>query len=736
MSEPNGPPDSAARADRILDAALADTVRRTGASAGIVYLPDAGHGGDAALRLVAVCGMPAEIVAPWKHVPLAAELPVTDALRDGALVWVGSQEELARRYPRAAAVLPYRFALAAAPMDGARGRHGVLLLLWPAGRPGHAGARERAHLTAGARRIAHRVEEAPGAASLPDRPRTVPAARPGPPPRSAAHTAATDFAERLPGGSLALDLEGRITFITNGAADLLGRPADQLMGLRPWQALPWLDDPIHEEKYRAAVISREPIAFTALHPSGTPLDVRLFPDTSGISVRITPRPGGRQPPDAASGDDGSEARRAPATATATASSAGRLYQLAHLAAALTEAVSVADVAGLVAGQVLPAFGAQGLVLSTADAGRLRITGHHGYPAETIRRLDGLPLDTTLTPAGQVIADGTPAFFPDPADLGRRYPQAARLSGKQAWAFLPLTVSGTPIGCCILSYERPHDFTADERAVLTSLAGLIAQAVDRARLYDTQHALATHLQQALLPRSLPHVPGLHAACRYLPATHGAQIGGDFYDLIRLGDRTAAAVIGDVQGHDATAAALMGQVRTAIHSHATAGATPAQVLTRTNRVLADLDPDLLVSCLYAHLDLDARRLDLAGAGHVPPLMGHGRSAGVLPVEPGPLLGIDTAAAYPGTTVPLPPGTLLALYTDGLVELPGTDLQHATTALTDCLTDHLAGHLADGPTADCDQDLDRLIDDLVHRNWPAGRHTDDIALLLLRTHDHPSP
>ncbi|MCE0445462.1 serine/threonine-protein phosphatase [Streptomyces tricolor] len=105
---------------------------------------------------------------------------------------------------------------------------------------------------------------------------------------------------------------------------------------------------------------------------------------------------------------------------------------------------------------------------------------------------------------------------------------------------------------------------------------------------------------------------------------------------------------MQGHSAAAAALMGQVRTAVHAHATAGATPDQVLARTNRVLTDVEPDLLVSCLYAHLDLTGHQITLASAGHPPPLMrrpdGH---TAPLTVDPGPLLGIHADAVYPPTT-----------------------------------------------------------------------------------------
>jgi serine phosphatase RsbU (regulator of sigma subunit) len=128
---------------------------------------------------------------------------------------------------------------------------------------------------------------------------------------------------------------------------------------------------------------------------------------------------------------------------------------------------------------------------------------------------------------------------------------------------------------------------------------------------------------------------------------------------------------------------------------------------------------VSCLYAHLDPARGRLTLASAGHLPPLLRLSpHHARVLDVEPGPLLGIDPRAPYPVTTLPLPGSAVLVLYTDGLVETPGTD--------TDSTTAALVRHLADAD----DRDLEELTDGLVRRIWPTGRHTDDIALLLLRT------
>lgn len=327
------------------------------------------------------------------------------------------------------------------------------------------------------------------------------------------------------------------------------------------------------------------------------------------------------------------------------------------------------------------------------------------------------MSTGVTPAGQVLSTGVPAFFGSPEEIVREFPQAPLLSGKSAWAFLPLLISGRPVGCCILSYDRPHTFTADERAVLTSLAGLIAQALDRARLYDDAHGLALGLQEALLPHSLPVVPGLTMATRYLPASHGMDIGGDFYDVIRLDDATVAAVIGDVQGHNIAAAALMGQVRTAIH--ATANASPDQVLAHTNRVLLDLGTELLVSALYARIDLARGAADLASAGHPPPLLHRpGGPGSVVGLDPAPLLGIDHGSDYPVHHLDLPPGSTLVLYTDGLVEVPGIEIDQTVSDLAWYLGRHHG------------EDAESLADSLIHRAWPTDRHTDDTALLLLRT------
>ncbi|MEU9579294.1 SpoIIE family protein phosphatase [Streptomyces chilikensis] len=689
-----------------METTLTNVLRESRAAGGLLYALS--QDGDALWLVLLTEGLQ-EITAPWTRVAVTDPMPVADAVRERRLVWIGGREDMARLYPRAALLLPYDFALAAAPVVSGTTLRGGLVLLWSGDHPPQLAHDERAAVEIGCRRLGGLLRQAvdrgdplPPAGRpriLPPPPPPPPSRGPAPSPAEAAEIAA--FLARLPEGACSLDLRGRITFITRTAADLVGGDPAGLLGRVPREVLPWLNVPQVEDSYRAALVSRQPQAFTVLRPPDRWLSFELHPDSSGISVRINPV--GR-------------AQDAPGPKTVPAAGPGRatvLYQLMHLATTLTEAAGVQDVVDQTADQLLPALGAQGMVLMTSEDDRLRIHGHHGYTTELMDRFNATPLRQDL-PAIDVLTTGEPGFYPTFADIKRSYPAITHEDGMASWAVLPLIASGRPIGSLLLSYERQHDFPPDERSVLTSVAGLVGQALDRARLYDSKHDLAHRLQSALLPHTLPRVPGLEVAARYLPAARGLAIGGDFYDLIRLDAHTAAAAIGDVQGHNVDAAALMGQVRTAVHAHATVGAPPDHVLARTNRLLTDLDPGLFTSCLYAHLDLARRRVRLATAGHPPPLLRHadGRTE-LLDIPPGLLLGIEPDAQYPTLDRSLPPGSVLVLYTDGLVEVPGVDLDDAVAALA---------RLVERADA---TDLDAMADALVEHSPSPG---DDIALLLI--------
>ncbi|WP_440581667.1 SpoIIE family protein phosphatase [Streptomyces djakartensis] len=691
----------------LLSLALASMMDEVHAHSGAVYLLARDQ---PVLEMAVMAGLPRAFAAPWERVGLSAPIPVADAARERRLVWVGGEEEMARRYPRIAMVLPYPFALAAVPVATDSTVYGAVFVTWPGAHPPQLSDHERDHLTAACGRLAVRLRRA-AEHSVPPHPETDLVAAPlvGGMAGSLGTVEAARMVSRLPYGLLSLDLHGRIGFVNAAAAELLNVPVSRLLGTQLWASVPWLNDPVYEDRYRAALMSQHTTSFVALRPPGEWLSFRLYPSTTGLSVRIT------------RSRAVSEMNRTVPPPEGTPSRLVTISQVLNLAGALTEAVGVQDVVQLVADEIAPAVGSQALVLLGSRANRMRVLGHRGYrDAHVVERFDGLPLSEP-TPGTQVLRTGVPAFFESQEQLERLYPaRHATPDGFAAWAYLPLVAQGRPVGTCVLSYSEPHPFPTEERAIMTSLAGLIAQALERALLYDAKHRLAHGLQEALLPHSLPALPGIEATGRYVPATQGMDIGGDFYDLV--GSRgLAAAVIGDVQGHNVTAAGLMGQVRTAVRAYTTVGQAPEEVMRSTNRLLLDLGSDLFASCLYLRLDPANGRAVMSRAGHPPPLLRRpdGRVR-VLDLAGGPLLGIDASAVYPTTEVALPPGSLLALYTDGLVESPGTDFEDALADLGRRLTE--AGDLP----------LEELADRLVHhvRNEADGdERLDDIALLLIR-------
>lgn len=697
-------PESSGSALDTVAAALGRTMHALGSHVGAFYLLPPGA---EVLELAAMVGLPAELIAPWEHVGLATPLPVPDAIRRDRLVWVCGEEEMVQRYPRLAVALPYDYCMAALPVADQDTVHGAFFLCWPPTHPDRLDADERAGLAELAAEAGRLLRGAGLAAHPPcsggECVMVVPdGGRPGSPEAQQAMLA------RLPDGVVGMDLRGRVVYVTEGACELLRAPAARLMGERPWSILPWLRDPVYEDRYRAALVTRQPTSFVAMRPPDRWLSFQLHPDATGLTASITP------------------ARVAPAdlpaavpTAHAVPMRAGALYHILHLASALTEAVGVQDVVRLVAEQIAPAFGGQAVALLVTEGGRLRNIAHRGYPPGVVERFASTPL-TAPTPGVQALTSGVPAFFASREELERVYPLRVELQDSMsAWAYLPMVASGRLVGTCVLAFAQPHEFAVEERWVLTSVGGLIAQALDRARVYDAKSELAHGLQESLLPHALPLLPGLEATARYLPGTEGMDIGGDFYDVIRLERHTAGAVIGDVQGHNVTAAALMGQIRTAVHAYARAGTDPGAVLTRTNRLMADLDTSLLASCTYLRLDLARRRAALAIAGHPRPLL-RDREGRVLALESrgGMLLGIDPRASYPVTRLPLPVGTTVALYTDGLVEDPGTDLDEGVGRLCAQLARHGG------------EPLEILADILTAHAEQAEHRTDDTALLLLRS------
>ena len=220
----------------------------------------------------------------------------------------------------------------------------------------------------------------------------------------------------------------------------------------------------------------------------------------------------------------------------------------------------------------------------------------------------MPL-TTDYPAATVVRTGQAVYLPSPEEYQERFRRTwpiVKPYGRTSWAYLPLIVAGTTIGAWMAAFREPVDFTPDERSVLTTVARMLAQALSRASLHESERALSDGLQRTMLPAREPEIDGMAVAARYVPTGGGLQVGGDWYDVIALPSGRTALVIGDVQGHDVRAAGIMGQLRIALRAYAAEGHSPDAVLSRTSRFLAGLSSDghsddvRFATCLYLEVD----------------------------------------------------------------------------------------------------------------------------------------
>ncbi|MFI6559152.1 SpoIIE family protein phosphatase [Streptomyces sp. NPDC050534] len=390
-----------------------------------------------------------------------------------------------------------------------------------------------------------------------------------------------------------------------------------------------------------------------------------------------------------------------------------------LTAALDDATTVPDVGRVVVTALREPLGADRVALAELQGDRLMVTvldpPQPGAWPQTWRaqwRTEWPDAPVSSLPTLQLaLRDGRLDLWP----AGSDFEVGLAGIGDGGLAVLPLPARGRIAGVCLVGWDRPHAFLPDERSLLTATAALVGQALQRAHEHDAEQELATMLQRSLLPRRLPELPGATAVARYLPARRGLQVGGDWYDVIALSEDRVALVIGDVQGHSAGAATIMGQMRTAVRAYAVEGHPPDVVVSHANRLLVGMETDLFATCCYAELDLEQGNTLFVRAGHLAPLVRHpDGSTEEIEVEGGLPLGILAEAEFPMTAVELTPGTVLALLTDGLVEAADLPVDEGMDRTRTALAAAEPG------------DLGRMADRLLGED---GRREDDVALLLLR-------
>jgi PAS domain S-box-containing protein len=294
--------------------------------------------------------------------------------------------------------------------------------------------------------------------------------------------------------------------------------------------------------------------------------------------------------------------------------------------------------------------------------------------------------------------------------------------------VPIRARGVTLGVAtFLRAQCPDPFEHDDVLLAEELTARAALSLDNAWRYTRERTTALALQRSLLPQRLPRQSAVDVAWRYLPASAHAGVGGDWFDVISLSGARVALVVGDVVGHGIHASATMGRLRTAVRTLADVDLPPDELLTRlddlVSRISAETDADddagsdVGVTCLYAVYDPVSRRCSLACAGHPPPaLVSPDGAVSFLDLPAGPPLGLGSLP-FESTEIELPAGSILALYTDGLIESRGHDIDLGFERLRLALT-----HRPPSLETICDNVLETVL---------PGRPADDVALLIARTH-----
>jgi anti-sigma regulatory factor (Ser/Thr protein kinase)/GAF domain-containing protein len=401
-----------------------------------------------------------------------------------------------------------------------------------------------------------------------------------------------------------------------------------------------------------------------------------------------------------------------------------LYPLRRLAEMLNQAATMDDIVRAARSYVMSPFRARSLVLASASEGRLWVLGQCGDSSGVVRNVHGARLDAR-TPAAEAVR-GRPLFISEgrlptaDSDFSDDEPQAEAylpLSGSRSYFIdLPLIGGRHALGVCCLSFEGPRRFPPEERAVLSTMTGLLGAAVKRVELSAEQRAVAECLQRRLLPSTLCEVPQLTTTARFRPATGTSKVGGDWYDVIKGPGERVVLVVGDVEGHALESAAVMSQARTAVTSYVTEGHSPSAVIDRTGRLLAALGTKQLVTCCVIALDTADGTAEVALAGHPAPLVQRpDGTIGTLDAPANLPLGVTLNHAYQGREHVVEPGGVLMLYSDGLIGCDGADPEVRARTLFGSTSRETGG--------DLEQLADRLIADVL---GPHQRRDDAVLLL----------
>ena len=281
----------------------------------------------------------------------------------------------------------------------------------------------------------------------------------------------------------------------------------------------------------------------------------------------------------------------------------------------------------------------------------------------------------------MIRTGKSEFLPEIPDellveaaVDEEHLELLRELGLKSAMTVPLRAHGKVFGAIsFVASEAHRRYDEDDLALAEDLARTAGLAVDNARLYQREHEAALTLQRSLLPEALPHLDGLEFAARYHPGAPGTEVGGDWYEAVALDDGTVGLTIGDVAGSGIGAASVMGRIRPAFGAYVRDGHGPRDAAHRLHRLMREFDQREMMTLFHLHYDPVSGTGRYVRAGH-PPAIARLPDGTIseLRGEGGPPLGMLETVECPENTAALPPGSLLLLYTDGLIERRESDLE----------------------------------------------------------------
>lgn len=362
----------------------------------------------------------------------------------------------------------------------------------------------------------------------------------------------------------------------------------------------------------------------------------------------------------------------------------RFENLSQLAQQLSVASTADDIGRALERHILNDVGptALSLGLVSRDGQQLEWVSMAGYPIG-LRTAFAAGIPTTAhTMATDTVRLGQPILFPDSADYQRRYPATAtwlQTTGARTLACYPLNTGGRTIGTLQLMWSQPQKLDPAQLAYFSAVATLVCQALARAQVYADEHARASVLQSAVLPAFTGGADGLQVAVAYEPADSAQGVCGDWYDVMPLPPGRTYLAVGDVVGQGLSAVEDMAQLRSAARALAIQGLRPGRMLEELSTFTRNASQGRFATLSVAVFDLPSGTLTYSVAGNPPPLMRRGAGGGVIRLEDGsgPALGPVHGAAYPEAQVRLDPGDVVVLYTDGLVERPGVDIDSGIAA-----------------------------------------------------------